>query len=123
DEGQQADLLELAGESASAGAHHEAAARYLRRALGHYRVLGDRVGIVRTTAALAQGLLTTRQNDEALSMLVPAMSELADVAPHPSFVALQAQLARAYMLREDNTRAVEVVEPVLAVAEHAELEA
>jgi class 3 adenylate cyclase/tetratricopeptide (TPR) repeat protein len=121
DQAEEAELLEQAGESASAAAHHEAAERYLGRALAFHRTVGDRVAVVRTTTVLAQVLLTGRQNERALSILVPASAEFADIAPDPAIVGLEAQLARAYMLREDNARAIETVEPVLEAAEHADL--
>jgi class 3 adenylate cyclase/tetratricopeptide (TPR) repeat protein len=121
DSAEEAELLERAGQSASAAAHHEAAEAYLSRALALHRADGDPVAIVRTTTALAQTLLTGRQNERALSILVPATTEFAGLAPDPALVGLEAQLARAYMLREDDARAIEIVERVLEAAEHADL--
>jgi class 3 adenylate cyclase/tetratricopeptide (TPR) repeat protein len=121
DPAEQADLLERAGASATAAAHHEAAEAYLGRALALHRADGDRPAIARTTTALAEALLSGRQNDRALSILVPAAEEFADLEHDPALVGLRAQLARAYMLREDDVRALETVELVLEAAEHADL--
>ena len=121
DPADEAELLERAGESASAAAHYESAEAYVGRALTIRRDGGDRVASARATTALARTVLTARQNDRALAILVPAASEFADLAPDPALVGLQAQLARAFMLREDNARAMEIVEPVLEAAEHLDL--
>ena len=47
--------------------------------------------------------------------------EFAGLVPDLVLVGLQAQLARAYMLRGDDARAIATVERVLEVAEHADL--
>ena len=118
---EQAALLERAGASAAAAAHHDAAERYLTRALAIHRAGTDRVAMVRTTTALADALLSARQSDRVLAILVAATVEFADLAPDQELVGLQAQLARAYFLREDNPRAIETIEPVLEASEHADL--
>jgi class 3 adenylate cyclase/tetratricopeptide (TPR) repeat protein len=118
---EQAELLERAGESASEAAHHVAAEAYLGNALALHREAGDRIAVARTTAALGQALLTGRQNDRGLAILEPAAVEFASLAPEPALVALEAQLARAFMLREDDARAIEIVDRVLDAAEHANL--
>ncbi len=117
----QADLLEQAGASTTAAAHHEAAGAYLVRALELHRATGDRIAIARTTAALGASLLSARQSDSAIALLVPAATEFADLSPDPGIVRIQAQLARAYMLRQELARALEIGEPVLAAAERADL--
>ena len=121
DPAQQAGLLERAGGAASEAARHEAGEDYLGRALELHRATGDRVASARTTATLAQVLLSARQNARALAMLLAATAEFADLAPDPALVALEAQLARAYLLREDNVLAIETVDRVLDAAEHANL--
>src|SRR5206468_3757366 len=60
DPAEQADLLERAGESASASAHHEAAEGYFRRAIEIHRAVGDRVGVARATAGVGRTLITSR---------------------------------------------------------------
>ncbi|MFI5226450.1 MAG: ATP-binding protein [Candidatus Limnocylindrales bacterium] len=117
----QADILERAGASAMDAARYEAAEDYLDRALALHRPRGDRLGAVRVIALLGTALLTGRQNDRALELLNTASDEFADLSPDPSLVALRSQLARAYMLREENRRSIEVIEPVLEIAEHANL--
>ena len=121
DPAEQARLLERAGASASAAAHHEAAEAYLGRALVLHRDTGDRGAIARTTTTLAEALLTGRQNERALAILVPATTEFEDLAPDPVLVGLDAQLARGYLLHEEIPRAIEAVERVLEAAEHANL--
>ena len=117
----QTELLERAGNSAAAAAHYEDAEAFLAQALALQRAAADRAATARVTLALAWMLLTSRQNDRALAMLVSATSEFADLAPDPVVVGLEAQLARAYMLREDTTRAVQTIDRVLEVAEHADM--
>ena len=117
----RADLLERAGQSASAAAHHEAAEAYLDQAVALQREIGDRVAAARVTAELAAVLSNARQNDRAIAMLVPAAAEFADLSPDPGIVAIQAQLARAHMLREEHALAIEISEAVLEAAEHADL--
>ena len=66
-------------------------------------------------------LSNARQNDQAIAVLVPAAAEFADLSPDPGAIAIQAQLARAYMLREAHERSLEIGEPVLLAAERADL--
>ena len=117
----RADLLERAGQSASTAAHHGAAEAYLDQAVALQREIGDRVAAARVTAELAAVLSSARQNDQAMAVLVPAAAEFSDLSPDPGIVAIQAQLARAYMLREEHDRSLEVGEPVLLAAERADL--
>jgi class 3 adenylate cyclase/tetratricopeptide (TPR) repeat protein len=121
DPADQAEILVRAGESASAAAHHEAAEAYLARGLALHRQTGDRVAMARTIAALAAALLSARQNERGFALLVPAAAEFADLSPDPGIVAIQAQLARAHMLREEHARSIEISEAVLEAAEHADL--
>ena len=121
DRSRQAELLERAGASASEAARHEAAEAYLDRAVGLHRAGSDRVAMARTIAALGAVLNQGRQNQRALALLEPASVEFADLAPDAALVALEGQLARAFMLREDDARALETVERVLAAAERADL--
>src|SRR4029077_1458344 len=117
----RAELLERAGDEASAAGHHDAAKRHLAEAIGIQRDLGDRPGISRATAALGRALLGSYRTSEALALLEPAATEFADLATEPSVIALDGQLARAYFLSDDHRRAIEVADRVLEAAERADL--
>jgi class 3 adenylate cyclase/tetratricopeptide (TPR) repeat protein len=117
----EADFLERAGAWSADAAHYEAAIGYLERALALQREVGDRLGAVRVLALLGTALLTGRQNDLALELLTAASDEFADLWPDRSLIALRSQLARAHMLREDNRQSIEIIEPVLEVAERTNL--
>ena len=123
DRTEQADLLELAGISATAAGHYAAAESFLERALVHRTEIGDRVATVGTTTELGRALLNGRQAGRALAMLEAVVPTFADLAPDPAFVALQAQFARAYFLRNQDHRALEIIEPVLDAAERGDLTA
>ena len=123
DSGERAELLERAGEAASAAGRHEAAERHLRLAIAAQRELGDRTATTTATAALGRALLSAWRTPEALALLEPAVDEFADLAADPAGIALGGQLARAYFLRGDNRRAIEVADKVLEAAEHADLAA
>ena len=121
DPAEQAELLERAGNSASIAAHHADAEKLLRQAVDLHRERGDRVATVRATAALARALLTPTRTDQALAVLEPAAHEFADLDSDPSYVALLGQLARGFMLNEEQARAVAVADRVLVAAERADL--
>ena len=121
--GERAELLERAGEAASAAGRHEAAEAHLRRATAVQRELGDRTATARASAALGRALLSGWRAPEALALLAPAADEFADLAAGPEGIALGGQLARAYLLTDDDRRAIEVADQVLEVAEHADLPA
>ena len=120
---ERADLLERAGIAAAVAGHYAGAESFLDAALVHRNEVGDRITTTRTTTELARALLAGRQSERALAVLEEAATEFADTAPDPTYVALQAQLARAYFLRNQFERALEVAEPVLAAAEHGDLTA
>ena len=123
DPAERADLLDLAGHSATAGGHHADAEAFLERALAHRAEIGDRIATARTTTNLGRALLASRRSERALELLATAHAEFADLSLDPAFVALEAQLARAYFLRDEHRRALEVVDQVLEAAEHADLTA
>jgi tetratricopeptide (TPR) repeat protein len=70
---------------------------------------------------LARALLAGRQPDKATELLEPMVAEFAALAPDPAYVALEAQLGRAYFLRDEFRRSIEVIDRVLQAAEHADL--
>jgi class 3 adenylate cyclase/tetratricopeptide (TPR) repeat protein len=120
---EQADLLELAGVSASVAGHYAAAESFLDRALVHRTEIGDRVAAARTMTELARSMLTGRQAERVLAMLDAAVPTFADLAPDPGFVGLEAQHARAAFLRDEHRRSLEIVERVLEAAERGDLRA
>jgi class 3 adenylate cyclase/tetratricopeptide (TPR) repeat protein len=121
DPGDRAELLERAGEEASLAGRHAEAGELLRGALTGRRELGDRPPIARATAALARVLLNGRETEEALAFLEPASEEFADLAPDRGVIALDGQLARAYMFVGDERRALEMCDRVLELAEQEEV--
>ena len=121
DPAEEAELLERAGDSAVIAARYDPAETLLRLAVAKHRERGDRVGVARATAALGRSLLTGRRTDDALALLEAGAVELSDLRGDPAFVTLEGQLARAYFLREDHRRAVEVADRVLEAAEHLDL--
>jgi class 3 adenylate cyclase/tetratricopeptide (TPR) repeat protein len=116
-----AELLERAGETASAVGRHETAEARLRQAIESRRELGDRPAIARATTALGRALIAAVRTADALALLEPAADEFADLATDPAGIALAGQLARVHMLRDELERAIEVADRALAAAEHADL--
>jgi tetratricopeptide (TPR) repeat protein len=121
DPSDEAEILERAGLSASAAAHHDEAESLLRRALDLHRARGDRPAIARATAGLGRALLTPYRTAQALSVLEPAASEFTDLGADPGVVSLLGQLARAYMLTDEDERAIAVADQALIAAEQANL--
>jgi class 3 adenylate cyclase/tetratricopeptide (TPR) repeat protein len=117
----RADLLERAGEAASAAGRREAAEGHLVQAIAAQRELGDRPAIARATAALGQALLSSYRTPDALTLLEPAFDEFQDLALDAAKIALMSQLARAYFFDEQNQRSIDVADQVLEAAEHADL--
>ena len=120
-DGERAELLDRAGEEATAAGRYGVAEDHLRRALELRRQLADPVAMARTATLLGWSLLGARHPDRALDVLEPAVREIAGVEPNPAFVALEAQLGRAYFLDDQNRRALEVMERVLEAAERGDL--
>jgi predicted ATPase len=123
DKADLADLLERAGEAASAGGRREEAEERLVRAIATQRELGDRPAIARATAALGQALLSAYRTPDAVALLEPAFEEFRDLTMDPAGIAVMSQLARAYFFAEENRRSIEVADQVLEAAEHADLQA
>jgi len=121
DPADQADLLERAGDAASAAGRHDHADALLRQALELRRSTGDRLGAARVITSLAAALTSVFEAHAALAIIGPAMEEYADLSPSPEMVALGGQLARAWAMAGDSRRAIEVADPVLEEAEHANL--
>jgi len=118
-----ADLLERAGEAASAAGRYEAAEAHLRGAIIARRDLGDRTAIAGATGALGRTLIAAYRMPDAIAVLEPAAEEFADLSSAAEQVALLGQLARAYMLHDDRREAIDLSDRVLGAAEHADYQA
>jgi len=121
DPADEAEILERAGQSATAAAHYKRAETFLRRALELHRGRGDRLGAARTTASLGDALISGKQEKAALEVLVPASAEFADLFPDRAVVELDGALAWAYTSDEQPRSGLEVAERVLEAAEHGDL--
>ncbi len=120
DPADEAAMLELAGRASSAAAHHQQAEAFLRRAANVRHGLGDRSATARATAALGWALLQTYRTGPALAVLEAGAAAYADLTGDPNLLALQAQLSRAYMMRQEPRRAIDVAEAALLAAERQE---
>jgi class 3 adenylate cyclase/tetratricopeptide (TPR) repeat protein len=123
DPAETARLLQRAGEAALLGSRYEESEKLLRRAVEAQRALGDRPAIAAGTALLGRMLIDAYRTLDAIALLGPAVDEFGDLARSPEGVALAGQLARAYYLNDDNARAIELADRVLAVAEHEDMRA
>ena len=117
----EAILHERAGDAAAEVSRIEDASTHFRSALELRSGSGDRGGEARLTASFASALLGVYRFDDALALLTAAPERFADMADDPGVVAMNSQLARAYFLTEDNSKAVAVADRVLAVAERSNL--
>ncbi len=117
----EANLHELAGDSAAAVSRVEDAAAHYRAAIELRARARDRGAEARVTASYSSTLLQAYRFDDALALLTEASERFADLADDPGVVILDGQLARAYFLIEENAKAVAVSDRVLAVAERSNL--
>jgi class 3 adenylate cyclase/tetratricopeptide (TPR) repeat protein len=118
---EQADLLDRAGTEATAAGRYVAAEDLLRRALELRRGGSDDRATVWTGTLLARALLGGRLPEKAVELLEPMVAEFAALASDPAYVAVQAQLGRAFFLSDEFRRSIEVIDRVLEAAEHADL--
>jgi tetratricopeptide (TPR) repeat protein len=121
DPADEAEILERAGQSATAAAHYKRAEAFLRRALELQRERGDRLGAARTTALLGTALISGQQEKAAIELLAPASAEFSDLFPDRAVVELDAALAWALVSNEEPIRGMEIAERVLEAAEHGDL--
>jgi class 3 adenylate cyclase/tetratricopeptide (TPR) repeat protein len=117
---EQAELLERASPSALKAVHYDQSIDLARLAAAHYAAVGDRVGAVRATGLVGNGLLAAKRDSEALDLLEAALIEFADVWPHPATALIKTHLARAYNQLGHPARALSVVDEALEVAEHGD---
>jgi class 3 adenylate cyclase len=116
DEVERATLWELAATSAEIAARYEMAEGYLRRTSAWLRRQGDRSGTARVVAQLGRVLNTMASPEPAIAVLEEAHGELKGMEEDPAFVALIAQLSRAFFLHGEHRRALEWAEATLAAA-------
>jgi class 3 adenylate cyclase/tetratricopeptide (TPR) repeat protein len=121
DPAQEADLLELAGESATSAGRYERAEALLCQAVEIRRALGERPAVARATATLGWALLQAGHIAAARDVLEPAAAELAGLGDDPGFVAVLGQLARMHFLADEYDRSIQVADRVLALAERLDL--
>ncbi|MGZ6339153.1 MAG: AAA family ATPase [Candidatus Limnocylindrales bacterium] len=118
---EEADLMGRAGESATAAGFFQRGEQLMREALARRDVLGDRPAIARAVEALGRALLNAGTTDQAITFLEARLPQLADLGDEPAVIALEGQLARAYMFHAESRRAIEVADRVLERAEALEL--
>ena len=121
DSAEDPELLERAGNAAYEAGRHEPAERHLTRAIERYRAVGERVGLLRATAALGASYVRGGQIDPAIATLRAATEEYPELEGQPAMVSVGAQLARAYMLHEEPQKALEWAERTLAAAERLDM--
>ena len=121
DPGEEADLLERAGNAARTAARHDRAVSLMRRAVLIRRESGDRLGTARATASLAWALFGAGSFEAALELLEAAVTEFADLVPDPVTASLDAYLARAYVEADQFARAIEAAERALENGEQRDL--
>ena len=137
DPAERADLLELAGVSAWEAGRGDVAADRLQTAIDLRRGLGDPDALAGAFAHLGEALTMGMRHEAALAVLEPAAAELLGILPEragppgsgprgvagddaavgPGAVALLAQLALAYMLRDQYRQSIEMADRALAAGE------
>jgi tetratricopeptide (TPR) repeat protein len=118
---EQAELLERKGWALSLQQRFDDAESVYREALPLYEASGDRVAVIRTTAALADTLIRAFRFEAVFALVEPASAGLGDLRNHPVGIELDGQLARVCFLADANERAVELSDRVLQAAEQEEL--
>jgi len=113
----QADLLWRAGVAGSDAGHHEAAERFLRRAVEVNRDRGDRPAAARAVAALGWALVEGSRLEPAREVLEPAVTEYEDLGEDPAEVALLGHLSRTYFRMQQFEPALRYAEQALSAAE------
>jgi tetratricopeptide (TPR) repeat protein len=117
DEAQRADLLESAAAAARAAARFSTAEAHLREAIDLRDAMGDAVASTRHRAQLASLLLQAQRSETALAELESAWQASSQAEGAEPSRHLPAELARAYLLRGENERAVEWAERAIALVD------
>ncbi len=119
---ERAAILEAAtGEAVHAGIATKA--RQLgEEALRLRRGQGEREAILRATAGLGRALNYEYAVEEAVALLEGAANEFEDLVEIPAYVAVAAELSRAYMRTGRHERAVATADRALPTAERLDLD-
>jgi class 3 adenylate cyclase len=113
----RADLLEATAATARAAARFPVAEVHLREAIDLRDSLGDAAASTRHRAQLASLLLQAQRSETALAELEAAWQASVDGHGGQPSQELPAELARAYLLRGENERAVEWAQRAIASLE------
>jgi class 3 adenylate cyclase len=116
DEQEQASVRISAARSARAAGKLGAIEDILRPAIDWYRRQGDGINAARTTAQLAESLLSSSQVDEGVDALQAALADLPADAGSAA-IDLYGQLARAHLFRDEPGEALAAVSRALDTAE------
>ena len=90
DSAEDPELLERAGNAGFEAGRHDAAETHLTRAIERYRAVGDRVGLLRSTAALGASYVSASQIDPAIAILRAATEEYPELEGQPAMVSVGA---------------------------------
>jgi class 3 adenylate cyclase/tetratricopeptide (TPR) repeat protein len=115
EEAQRADLLESAAAAARAAARFAAAEAHLREAIDLRDSMGDVAASTRHRAQLASLLLQAQRSETALAELESAWQASSQAEGAEPSRHLPAELARAYLLRGENERAIEWAERAISL--------
>jgi class 3 adenylate cyclase/tetratricopeptide (TPR) repeat protein len=116
-----AELLERAGEAAIAAARTDRAETLLRDSIARREALGDRRGAARSTALLGQALAGGWRTRDAIELLNAAVATYGDLENDSALASIEHQLARAYWLTNEGSRALEIADRALGRAERLEV--
>ncbi len=115
-------LRERAADAAFNADEGAIASRLYEGLAASHREHGDAAGLARALTRSGTILLWSKEGPRAaVRHLELAREELASLEGKPEFVALEAELARAYLMDGDFVRAAETIDRVLPIAERLEL--
>ena len=120
---ERAPLVELAADSANAGAAPELAERYAREAIDIHLAAGDDSDAVRCSALLGRILIDAGRLEDAIAAMEAALSRRGGKSDDGVTAVLLATLSRAYMRSDRRVPAIEVADRALTVAERDNLDA
>jgi class 3 adenylate cyclase/tetratricopeptide (TPR) repeat protein len=118
DEGDEAEILELAGEIANRVTEFDDADALFSRAIEIHRARGDRQAALRVIANLGAALITGRRYDQVEPMLDDAAREFADLGDVRELLQIKSQQARLMMLTGRFAPVLPITDEVLVAAEH-----
>jgi tetratricopeptide (TPR) repeat protein len=121
DKADEAELALRAGEAASSGGRYSDAEPLLRRALDMFTAAADEGGSDRAVTALATNLIEGARFTEAIELLEPVLANVERFEGRPDLIGAGGQLARAHMLQQEPSRAIDAADRVLPAAETGDL--